>query len=53
MRPAALCLTALLVFLGERGSGRLRWLLWGAAAVHGVLARAEQLSDEPAAMAED
>ena len=33
-----LCLTALLVFLGERGSGRLRWLLWGAAAVHGVLA---------------
>lgn len=34
----ALCLTALLVFLGSRGNGRLRWLLWGAAAIHGVTA---------------
>ena len=34
----ALCLTALLVFLGERGSGRLRWLLWGAAILHGLTA---------------
>lgn len=34
----ALCLTALLVFLGNRGSGHLRWLLWGVAAVHGITA---------------
>ena len=34
----ALCLTALLVFLGERGSGRLRWVLWCAAALHGLTA---------------
>lgn len=34
----ALCLTALLVFLGDRGSGRLRWLLWGMAALHGLTA---------------
>ena len=34
----ALCLTALLVFLGERGSGRLRWALWGAAILHGLTA---------------
>lgn len=33
----ALCLTALLVFLGNRG-GRLRWLLWGAAAIHAITA---------------
>lgn len=35
----ALSLTALLVFLGCRG-GRLRWLLWCAAAVHGSFALA-------------
>ena len=34
----ALCLTALLVFLGKRGSGRLRRPLWGMAALHGVTA---------------
>lgn len=34
----ALCLTALLVFLGNRGSGWPRWLLWGAAAIHGATA---------------
>lgn len=34
----AMCLTALLVLLGERGSGRLRWLLWGMAALHGTAA---------------
>ena len=34
----ALCLTALLVFLGNRGSGRLRWVLWCAAALHGLAA---------------
>ena len=34
----ALCLTALLVFLGSRGVGRLRWVLWCAAALHGLTA---------------
>ena len=34
----ALRLTALLVFLGERGGGRLRWVLWCAAALHGLTA---------------
>lgn len=34
----ALCLTALLVVLGSRGGGRLRWVLWGAAAFHGLTA---------------
>ena len=34
----ALCLTALLVFLGNRGGGHLRWVLWCAAAIHGVTA---------------
>ena len=34
----ALCLTALLVVLGSRDGGRLRWVLWGAAALHGLTA---------------
>lgn len=34
----AMCLTALLVLLGERGSGRARWALWGAALLHGLTA---------------
>ncbi len=38
--PGALCraasLSSLLVFLGQRG-GRLRWLLWGLAVLHGSL----------------
>jgi hypothetical protein len=34
----AMCLTALLIFLGSRGVGRLRWILWGTAALHGLTA---------------
>ncbi len=34
----ALCLTSLLLFLGSRGNGRLRWILWGTAALHGLTA---------------